>query len=202
MNVVEQIKHRIQEYPQGQPFSSRILLGLGTRAAVDKALSRLVESGEVKRVSRGVYVRPKFNKYVGAVVPEPIEVVRAKLEAENETLQVNGAEAARQFQFTTQVPTRNVFYTSGSSRKFRIGNLSVELKHVAPRKLILAGQPAGTALTALWYLGKENVSKAVIERIAETLPPKEFEALKSEKAAMPVWMAEQFRKYERVNAQA
>ena len=202
MNVVEQVKQKIQEYPQGQPFSSRKLLGFGTRAAVDKALSRLVESGEVTRLSRGIYVRPKLNKYVGAVVPEPIAIIRAKLEAENETLQVHGAEAARQFQFTTQVPTRTVFYTSGSSRRFHIGNLSVELKHVAPRKLILAGQPAGTALTALWYLGKANVNKTAIERIERTLPAKEFEALKSEKPAMPGWMVEQFRQYERANAKA
>ena len=44
--------------PEGVPVTAKELLHLGTRAAVDQTLSRLVRSGSLIRVSRGLYVRP------------------------------------------------------------------------------------------------------------------------------------------------
>jgi len=133
---------------------------------------------------------------VGAVVPEPQKIIEAKLLAENEKLQVHGAEAARQFELTTQVPMIPVFCTSGSNRQFRVGNLRVKLTHLPPRKLVLAGTPAGAALSALWYIGKRNISTAVIRKIEEKLPPAEFAALRAAIAAMPAWMVDAFYRYE------
>jgi uncharacterized protein DUF6088 len=196
MTIAHKLMERIAAIPVGEPFSGKGLLSIGTRAAMDQSLSRLVKSGALMRVTRGVYLKPKQNKYVGAVIPEPLKIVQAKLAAEKETVQVHGAEAARQFELTTQVPTTPVFYTSGSSRHFRIGNLRVNLKRVSPRKLLLAGTPAGTALSALWYIGKENVSESVIEKIQQKLPAAEFETLKAAKGAMPGWMADAFNRYE------
>jgi hypothetical protein len=194
--VVKCIKERISQLPVGEPFSSKELVGFGTRAAVDQNLSRLVKRGEVMRVTRGVYVRPKQSKYVGAVTPEPLKVAHAKVLTAKESVQVHGAEAARQFGFTTQVPTTPLFYTSGSNRRFRVGNLRVKLKHVSARKLTFAGTPAGNALSALWYVGKENISDGLIEKIKEKLTASEFEKLKAAKSIMPAWMADAFYRYE------
>ncbi len=100
------------------------------------------------------------------------------------------------FGFSTQVPTQPVFYTTGSSHTVRIGKLQVRLQHVAARKLALAGRPAGQALSALWYLGRRQVTPATFERIAAKLPQAEFEVLRNAKSSMPAWMLEAFRRYE------
>jgi hypothetical protein len=89
-----------------------------------------------------------------------------------------------------------VFHTSGPTRRFRMGALEVTLKHVSPRRLALAGRPAGTALAALWYLGKREVDEAVIEQVRRRLPEGEFEALKAAAPTQPAWMAAAFRRYE------
>lgn len=73
---------------------------------------------------------------------------------------------------------------------------SSENDNVAARKLALAGRPAGQALSALWYLGRRQVTPATFERIAAKLPQIEFEALRSAKASMPAWMIEALRRYE------
>jgi Family of unknown function (DUF6088) len=195
MTITEQIKNKVEGLPIGEPFSSAQLLSLGTRAAVDQCLSRLVKAGTVARVSRGVYVNPKLNRYVGAVAPELSEVIKAKLPT-NETVQIHGAEAARQMQLSTQVATQPVFYTQGSSREFRIGGLKVKLKHVSPRKLVLGTRPAGVAFSALWYVGKQNVTPSAIEKVKRKLPPEEFRFLSESKWAMPAWMADAFYRYE------
>jgi hypothetical protein len=195
MTITEQVRTRVEGLPVGEPFSSTQLLPLGTRAAVDQCLSRLVKAGAITRVSRGVYIKPKLNRYVGAVAPETVEVVKAKL-SPNETVQVHGAEAARQMQLSTQVPTQPVFYTQGSNREFRVGGLKVKLKHVSPRKLVLGARPAGVAFSALWYVGKKNVNHSVIAKVKQKLPPEEFRILSESKWAMPVWMADAFHRYE------
>jgi hypothetical protein len=195
MTITKQVKNRVEELPVGEPFSSVLLLSLGTRAAVDQSLSRLAKSGMVTRVSRGVYIKPKLNRYVGAVAPEPSEVIKAKL-PQNETIQIHGAEAARQMQLSTQVQTQPVFYTQGPSRAFRIGGLRVKLKHVSPRKLVLGARPAGVAFSALWYVGKQNVNPSVIEKVKQRLSPEEFKVLSESKSAMPAWMADAFHRYE------
>ncbi|HAC29030.1 MAG TPA: hypothetical protein DCF82_14640, partial [Marinobacter hydrocarbonoclasticus] len=62
-------------------------LRLGSRAAVDKALSRLVEEGAIQRVARGVFVRPKQSRFVGNVMPDVSRVVEVIARDHGETVQ-------------------------------------------------------------------------------------------------------------------
>lgn len=195
MNATELIRKEIERLSAGEPFTPRTFLNYGTRAAVDQILSRLSKAGWITRVTRGVYVHPIENPYIGKVSPDPFKVAQAK--ANGAILQVNGAEAARHLELTTQVPTQPVFYTNGPSKRFRIENLTVVLKHVSQNKLALANRPAGLALSALFYLGKREVTPTVIETIRKKLSPQEFHALKSATRVMPAWMAEVFLQYER-----
>jgi hypothetical protein len=98
--------------------------------------------------------------------------------------------------YPIQVPTQAVFYTTGPSRRLRLGQMSVVLKHVASRKLMLAGCPAGVALAALWYLGKRAVTEQTICTIAAQLEPQEFEALSAAKPMMPAWMSDVMTRFE------
>jgi hypothetical protein len=94
------------------------------------------------------------------------------------------------------MPAQPMFYTTGASRTVRLGKLQIRLQHVAARKLALAGRPAGQALSALWYLGRRQVTPATFKRIAAKLPQVEFEALLHAKASMPAWMLDALRRYE------
>jgi hypothetical protein len=134
---------------------------------------------------------------VGEVRPGPEAVAQAVASQTGAKVQLNGAEAAVELQLSTQHPVTPVFHTSGPTRRFRMGALEVTLKHVSPRKLALAGRPAGTALAALWYLGKHEVTEAVIEHVRRKLPAEEFQALKAAVPFQPAWMAEAFRRHER-----
>ena len=202
MTTVEAIRNRINEIGVGEPFTSTQFNALGTRASVDQTLSRLVKKGEIKRLSRGVFVRPRKSRYVGEVMPEPATVAQAIASARGETVQVHGAEAARLLGLTTQMPIQAVFYTSGPSRELKLGNLPLILKHVARRKLALSGRPAGLALSALWYLGKEQVNPTTIKTIREKLTPEAFAEFKAETPSMPAWMTNTLHRYEQEVARA
>lgn len=187
MSTAATVRARIQTMRRGRPFTSSSFTVLGPRGAVDRALSRIVDAGEIERLARGVFVRPRKNRFVGKVVPGVADVVRAIAKDSGETVQVHGAEAARRFGLTMQAPTTPVYHTSASSRAIRIGNTSVRLIHTANRRrLQFAGTPAGLALAALWYLGRHHVTLQTVDKMRTALPPEEFEKLRS--ADMPAWM--------------
>src|SRR3546814_6836904 len=56
--LTEQILAHAGGLPEGTPLAAKSLLHLGNRAAVDQALSRLTERGQLIRAGRGVYLRP------------------------------------------------------------------------------------------------------------------------------------------------
>ena len=191
MSTAKAVRAAIRKLPRGRPFTGAHFLKLGTRGAVDRTLSRLAVNGEIRRLAHGVFVRPRISRFVGAVVPDLHEVVEAIARGNGETLQIHGAEAARRFRLTTQVPIAPVFHTSGSTRTIRVAGTSVRMVHTANRRrLQFAGEPTGAAISALWYLGKDNVTPETVVAIEAALGPAEFEKLRS--ADMPAWMQKAF----------
>ena len=187
MKITQQIKEKIHHLEQGVVFSSRDFLELGNRAVIDKALSRMVQKGKIERAARGLFFRPIKNRFVGNI-PIDVETVIGVIAQQNgETIQVHGAEAARQFKLSTQMPTKTVFYTNGATRKIKVGNKEVQMIHTSnQRKLQYAGTKIGLAISALWYLGRDLVTPSVITTLKSYLSNEEFATLKN--ANLANWM--------------
>ena len=88
---------------------------MGTRAAVDQALSRLSKEGKLLRVARGAYVAPVSSRF-GTRAPTPEKVVEALAAQSGELVVPHGAIAANTLGLTQQVPVREVYLTSGRTR--------------------------------------------------------------------------------------
>ena len=191
MSTAKAVRATIGKLPRGKPFTAARFGKHGTRGAVDRTLSRLVDDGEIQRLAHGVFVRPRTSRFVGTVLPDIHEVVEAIARSNGETVQIHGAEAARRFRLSTQVPTAPVFHTSASSRTLTVAGVTVRMIHTSNRRrLQYAGEATGAALSALWYLGKDNVTPETVATIAAALGPSEFEKLRS--ADMPAWMQKAF----------
>lgn len=59
------------------------------------------------------------------------------------------------------------------------------------------GTKVGMAVSALWYLGKEQITNEVFETIRARLSKEEFEALKAAAPQMPSWMANALHRFEK-----
>lgn len=191
--VAERVRAYVTYKASGEPFSVKELLGLGPRAAVDQALSRMARGGEIERVARGFYARPQVNERLGRTVPvEPEKIVAAIARTSGAQVNVHGAEAARRFGLTTQVPMRQVYTTSGRSRRVKLPTGEVTLVHRAQSQMGLAGTPAGEALSALLYLGKNEVTPGIVKRVRDALGEAEFARLRTAAAttAMPAWLSD------------
>lgn len=197
-----QVQKEIQETPPGELFTASALSHLGTRANIHQVLSRMTKAGQIERITHGVYLKPRTSKYVQKVSPGAEKIAKAVVASSNQVMSISGAEAARMFGLSTQMPTQPVFLTSGSSRALTIGKRVIQLRHTSARWLALAGRPAGEALVALRYLGRELVTTQTVAKIKKGLAPEEFELLKSPSCKRPAWLDDVIYKYERENEQA
>jgi len=185
--LTENIFSAVQSLPEGGLLSPKEFLHLGSRAAVDQALTRLTRDGKLLRVGRGGYAAPVHGRF-GSRPPSTEAVVQAIEASSGETIVANGAAEANALGLTTQVPTREVFLTSGSSRKLRLGNRDVELKHGSRWLFVLGKRPAGMAIRALSWLGPVE-APAALKILRGKLPSTEWEAMCAARAALPSWMA-------------
>lgn len=176
-----------QSLPEGGVVSPKEFLHLGSRAAVDQAFSRLAKEGKLLRVARGSYVTPVSSRF-GTRAPAPEKVVQSLAAHSGEVVTPHGANAANALGLTQQVPIREVYLTSGRSRKLKLGRSEVTVKH-APRWMLALGVgPAGAAVRALAWMGPSHVRES-LAALRRTLPSSEWQALTSGRASLPSWMA-------------
>ena len=173
----------------GSALTTKAFADLGNRAAVDQALSRLAKAGKIRRISRGVYDIPKNHPTLGPLSPDPDAVARAIADQSGYRLQPTPARAANALGLSSQVPAQIVYLIDGSSRKIKVGNQTVYLKHAGPRALLGAGTPEGVALQAIRAFGPDHVTEGVIKQLRRSLPSTAKTGLKKLVHYAPRWMA-------------
>ncbi|WP_341485629.1 DUF6088 family protein [Thioclava sp. GXIMD4215] len=183
----EQIMTHAARLSEGTPLAAKGLLHLGKRAAVDQALSRLAERGQLLRAGRGVYLRPVQTRF-GTRGPSVEQAVEALAQQRGEVIVPSGIAAANALGLTTQVPVRTVYLTSGRSRTLRIGQQAVELRHAPKWQLSLSGKTAGQVVRALAWIGPEEAENAMRKLKAE-LPRGVLEELVTAAPQFPTWLA-------------
>lgn len=184
----ETILQQARSLSEGGVLSPKEFLHLGSRSAVDQAFSRLAKVGKLLRVARGVYAAPVSSRF-GSRAPAPEKVIQALAEQSGETVVPHGASAANTLGLTQQVPIREVYLTSGRTRKLKLGRSEVLVKH-APRWLLALGaRPAGAAVRALAWIGPAHAGQSLAS-LHHTLPRSEWQALASARATLPGWMAQ------------
>ncbi len=183
----EQILEYAKGRAEGAPLAAKSLLHLGTRAAVDQALSRLAERGQLIRAGRGVYLLPVTSRF-GIRSPSVEQAVEAIAAQRGEVIVPSGAAAANSLGLTTQVPVRPVYLTSGRTRKMNLGKQTVELHHAPRWQLAMAHRPAGQAVRALAWLGPEK-AEAALQTLKRKLPPSAFIELVTAAPQLPTWLA-------------
>ena len=187
-SIMTQVVRRIHGSGRGSVVTPKDFLDLGSRAAVDQALSRLAKASVIQRVGRGLYHYPKVSPRLGPLSPAPDVVAGAMARKTSSRLQVTGAQAANSLGLSTQVPARATFVTDGLTRQLRIGNQTIQLRRAAPSRLVGAGKRWGGVIPALAYLGKGQVDADAIRRVRNALAHDDRQALARHAGYAPDWM--------------
>lgn len=147
------VVNRIGDGPPAQVWTPVDFLDLGSRAAVDKVLQRLVAAGQLRRIDRGLYDIPRPNSLTKQpAVADYRQIIDALGRRDQLRMLVDGMTAANDLGLTTAVPARVVIHTDTRRRTIHLDNLTIEFKQTAPSKLYWSGRPAMRIVQALQWL--------------------------------------------------
>lgn len=172
------IESKINRFKPGQIFLPSDFKELGTSTAIRKALSRLVESGQVERMGQGIYVIPKNDKVFGKVLPSIEQLAEALAKKEHVKIKPSGQYALNKVGLSTQVPMKLVFLTTGYSKKIQIGKNAIIFKSTTAKKLSMKGDITSLLFLGLEELDLQKLSPTQMGRIRELLKQESSENLK------------------------
>ncbi len=193
-SVTDQIISRIKHKKPGWVFTPKDFLDVGSRAAVDQVLSRLMKKGMVRRLDRGIYDYPKQSALLGTLSPNPDNIARAL--AVGDDVFPSGAMAANMLGLSTQVPAKPSYLTNATTRTRKVAGQTIQLKRARVALHDNVSAHANMALQALYYLGRHNIDDQIISRCARVLSDKDMSGLHQVMGRIPSWMADTIHKIE------
>lgn len=187
------ILERIRAGPQDRVWTPPDFIDLGSRAAVDKALSRNCKNGSIRRAGRGLYHVPGHDPVLGVLGPSYHAMQDLIQRKAGGNVFTTGASAANVLGLCDQVPMRSWYLTTGPSRRIRNGKSEIVLRHVSPRFVSTKNPKSAQVIIALRWLGKRAVDDDVISRLRRNLSPSDRAGLLADAGCAPAWIAEIFQ---------
>lgn len=191
-SLADKIMKRVRGHGRGKwVCTPKDFLDLGSRAAVDQALSRLCKSDVLRRISRGLYDLPRISGILNRPAPANIDVaVNALARRSNTIVASDGIFAANQLGLTNAVPAKASYITNGSTRTINIGSRTIHLRHVSQRLIDWTDRPAACVVQALDWLGSSVADNPdTINILRQRVPDDLKRDLIDGKALLPsLWM--------------
>jgi predicted transcriptional regulator of viral defense system len=183
-----QVSDKIKQSPRATLFFVDSFTKIANAKSTNKALERLVKSGEIERVAQGIYVRPVIDNYIGKVLPSIEQIAIAIAKRDRATVIPTGSYAMYKLGLTTQVPLNIVFYSDTSARKIKIGKQTITFKKASSKNLAFVGQISTLAIQALRTIGKDQATSEEIKQIKKILKNENPKHLQHDLQLAPVWI--------------
>ncbi len=166
----------------------RDFLDIGSREAIDQALSRLAKAGRLRRVGRGLYDKPRMSGVLNQPAPVDLDSAIAAI-ARRDGIRVmpDGMAAANQLGLTNAVPARPCYVTDGASRLIKIDGRTLQFRHASPSVMRWAGKAAAPVFQALRWLGPGAADTRVASILKRRLPDAVKHNLAQNSRDLPGW---------------
>lgn len=192
------ILNRIRGAPPRKVWTPSDFLDLASRDAVDKTLQRLTKAKTLRRIDRGLYDQPGFNKLTQKPnPPDPRSIIDAVGRRDQTRMLVDGMTAANDLGLTDAVPAKIVVHTDARRRPIKVGNVIIAFRPTAASKLFWAGRPGMRVVQALHWLRdllvREGESDQIKRKLAKLFedptagPPLKADLIAG-RSALPTWM--------------
>ena len=172
-SVADKIMKRVSEQDRRSwVCTPKDFLDLGSREAVDQALSRLVKAGRLRRIGTGLYDTLRTCGVLKRPAPVDMDAAIAAI-ARRDAIRIlpDGLAAANQLGLTTVVPSKIWFVTDGASRTIKIDGRTVRFRHASPSVMRWAGKSSAPVAQALRWLGPDAATDTrVVSILRRRLP--------------------------------
>jgi hypothetical protein len=158
------------------------------RNLVDQVISRMVRSGELERVSPGLFSRPKMHESLGPLAPLSEDIAAAVERSVGMPVIPSGALALNALHLSEQVPAKLEFKTAGPTRTIWVGRRQIHLKHAPARRFRARARIVPLVIEALSTLGRSHVTEETITTLRRTISESDRGILGKHVSDAPVWM--------------
>ena len=188
--IMRRIRSRSKRH-DGWVCTPTDFLDIGSRAAVDQALSRLVKDGDLRRVGRGLYDKPLYSQILKRSAPPNVDsAVEAIVRRDGIRVMENGIVFANMLRLTNAVPAKMAYVTDGATRNIKVGGWTIYLRHAGPNVMRWFGKPSAPVAQALRWLGPlASKDKGIITTLKRSLPDDVKRDLRQNSAYLPAWAA-------------
>ena len=195
-DYLDQVKKRLQGAKEGAVFIPSDFFDIAEAAKINMCLNRLVETGELQRVMRGVYAKPRYSEFLDKDVPPRTDDI-AKAIARNYgwTVVPCGDTALNILGLSTQVPAVWLYVSDGPYKTYEAYKMLLKFKHTdIKNEVINISYKTALVVQALKALGKGNVTDKDIYGIARLLSADEKMQMLIEAKRITAWVYDFIRK--------
>ena len=193
-SYLDQIKNRINDFDSRKVFINNDFLDIAGNETVRRTLNQLVSENKITRVINGFYYNPIYSELIGEYEAVSIhELALAIARKYNWNIAPYNSTALDLLGLSTQVPTHYKYISSGRYKEYKIGDTVLEFKKVNPGEIANMSLKTATVIQAIKSLGKEDITREVIQNIRENLTEKERIDLMNESKSVPAWVYEVIR---------
>ena len=170
-SVENKVLNKLYGTGRGWAFSQNDFATLGSRAAIDVALHRLVEKKTIRRVIQGIYDYPEYSQLLEQnLSPDIDQVSRAIARKFGWRIQPSGPTALNIMGFSTQLPSKYQYLSDGPGRNYTVGKTIISYKETGLKEVGFKLHESELLVAALRSLGKTRLTANHLERMREWLP--------------------------------
>ena len=190
-SIENKIKYSIYGNGRGWTFSKKDFSDLGRHKTIDTILSRLCAEGFIRRVIPGIYDYPKFGELLRRELsPDIDQVARALARKFGWSIQVSGNTALNVLGLSTQVPAKYLYYSSGRSRTYKIGNIELEFEKTALSDIGFKYPESDLVVQAIKALDKKTLTENEKRKIRDYFSPEKHARILKDTQYTTSWVYE------------
>ena len=201
VTIVERIKNKIRRAPKGTLFLLSDFSNLDiTYDVLKQTIRRLVKSGELNLVFRGIYQKPNYNEKLRREIPASTnEIIKTYARKNNWKIIPSGDTALNQLGLTTQVSNAYIYKSSGPSKEIFLKNgVKITFIHALPREIDI-NPVSALVIEALKAIGENKVTIDELKIIGNKLSKEQLKQLRIDAALSRNWIRDLIIEMEKLN---
>lgn len=170
---MNEVEHKVKRCKSGTLFFLDSFPKVSEEYANNK-LIELTKSGELVRISKGIYLKPERTRF-GIVYPSIDRIVELIAARDKAQVLPCGQTALNMLGLSEQVPASGTYVTSGSARSLTINGRIVTLRRSVPKTFAPRNRFMAILFLALKAWHEDEITPAFTEAVCRVLRQSDME---------------------------
>jgi len=138
------------------------------RWEIDQSFISLEKEGKITRVLPGLYYYPEYSEILQKKVAPNIAFVAEALARKYDwKIFPEGSTALNYLGLSTQIPSKYIYISSGSPRKYKIGKIDLEFRHRVLTEIMIKNEKAMLVIQSLKSVGQVHANIEFVESLSK-----------------------------------